>query len=189
MENTAEPSVDLDTQLARQIRLLRQERDWSLDVLAAQTGVSRATLSRIENAEVSATAAVLGKLCAAFGMPLSRLLLRVEGGFEPLVRAGAQLVWNDAESGQIRRMVSPPAEELAGEVIECELPPGARIAYARPPRPMLEHHLVMLAGELTLTLGETSYRMHPGDCLRFRLDGSDEYLAGPDGARYYLFLV
>lgn len=189
MESQDITQPDLDQQLARQLHQLRRERGWSLDTLAAHTGVSRATLSRIENAEVSATAVVLGKLCAAFGMPLSHLLLRVESGFAPLLTRASQAVWNDSESGQLRRMVSPPAEELAGEVIECELPPHARIAYATPPRPMLEHHLVMLAGELTLTLGETPYQLHPGDCLRFRLAGSDEYLAGPDGAHYYLFLV
>jgi transcriptional regulator with XRE-family HTH domain len=180
---------DLDQQLAQQLRLLRQDRGWSLDTLATQTGISRATLSRIENAEVSATAVVLGRLCAAYGLLLSRLLMRVESTFEPLLRRAAQPVWHDAESGQFRRMVSPPSEELAGEVIECELPPNAHIAYDKPPRPLLEHHLVMLAGQLTLTLEDCAHRLNPGDCLRFRLNGSDQFTAGPDGARYYLFLV
>lgn len=55
---------DLDARLARRLAELRTSRGWSLDALAARSGVSRATLSRLENAEVSPTAALLGKLCA-----------------------------------------------------------------------------------------------------------------------------
>ena len=36
--------------------------------------VSRASLSRLENAEVSPTASVLGRLCAAYGLTMSRLM-------------------------------------------------------------------------------------------------------------------
>ena len=57
----------IDKQIAQRLKSLRAERDWSLDELAKRSGVSRATLSRLENAEVSPTASVLGKLCAALG--------------------------------------------------------------------------------------------------------------------------
>ena len=54
-----------NARLAQRLRELRHERGWSLDELAARSGVSRATLSRLENNEVSPTAAVLGRLCPA----------------------------------------------------------------------------------------------------------------------------
>ena len=66
MEQTAVDYSDTDTRLAQRLRQLRGERSWSLEELATKSGVSRATLSRIENHEVSPTASVLGKLCAAF---------------------------------------------------------------------------------------------------------------------------
>ena len=89
METFDEASPSLDTQIAARLRALRAERNWSLDDLAKRSDVSRATLSRLENAEVSPTANVLGRLCAAYGMAMSRLMRMVEEEFEPVVRREA----------------------------------------------------------------------------------------------------
>ncbi|MEW5422291.1 helix-turn-helix domain-containing protein [Amorphus sp. 3PC139-8] len=179
-----------DRRIADSLRTLRAERGWSLDALARQTGVSRATLSRLENAEVSPTAAVLGKLCAAYGLTLSRLMLLAEGDFTPLIARDEQTVWLDPETGFRRRLVSPPAQMLAGEAIEGEIPPATRLSYDAPPRPSLEHHLVMLDGRLTLTVDGATYALSPGDCLRYRLLGPSSFETPAEtGARYLLFLV
>jgi transcriptional regulator with XRE-family HTH domain len=186
------PAADdtLDHRIARRLRELRGERAWTLETLAGASGVSRTTLSRLENAEVSPTASVLGKLCAAYGLPLSRLMLLVEEDFRPLVRQEEQPVWHDASVGYRRRSVSPPARALLGEALACELDAGARIDYEAPPRPGQEHHLLLLEGRLEVAVGERTYALQPGDCLRYRLFGPSRFSTPPDsGARYHLFLV
>lgn len=180
----------LDTRIAERLKALRTERGWSLETLAGLSGVSRATLSRLENADVSPTASVLGRLCAVYGLPMSRLMHMVEDTHAPLVPSDAQPVWTDPETGFRRRSVSPPAGGLSGEVLEGALPAAARIAYERPPRPGLEHHLVLIEGELTVTLDDTSHTLRPGDSLRYRLFGRSAFATPPgSGARYLLFLV
>jgi transcriptional regulator with XRE-family HTH domain len=180
----------MDNRIAQRLRTLREERGWGLEELAARSGVSRASLSRLENAEVSPTASVLGKLCAAFGLTLSRLMFMVEDGFAARLRREDQPVWKDAESGFIRRSVSPPAQGLAGEVIECSLPASADIAYEQPPRPGLEHHLVMIEGELEITTDGHTHQLEPGDCLRYQLHGASRFVTPAHaGARYFLFVV
>jgi transcriptional regulator with XRE-family HTH domain len=180
----------VDQRIAERLRALRAERGWSLDDLARRCKVSRATLSRLENAEVSATASVLGRLCAAYGMTLSRLMHMVGDQFAPLVRRNAQPLWTDKSAGFQRRSVSPPAQSLVGEALECELEPGARIEYDDPPRPGLEHHLLLLAGRLDLTVEGRTYDLKPGDCLRYQLFGSSTFAASErTGARYVLFMV
>ncbi len=57
----------IDRRIAQRLKTLRAERGWSLDELAGRSEISRATLSRLENAEVSPTASALGKLAAAVG--------------------------------------------------------------------------------------------------------------------------
>lgn len=187
------PSPDpaaLDTRIAGRLRILRQDRGWSLDALATRSGVSRATLSRLENAEVSATANVLGRLCAAYGLTLSRLMHMVEEGYPAVVRRNAQPLWVDPETGFRRRAVSPPAQALAGEALECVLAPGTTLAYDLPPRPGLEHHLVLREGRLTVTVDGRDHALLPGDCLRYRLDGPSTFVTPADaGARYLLFMV
>lgn len=184
------PLTDLTPRLADRLKRLRQDAGWSLDTLATRSGVSRATLSRMENAEVSPSAEALGKLCAAYRMPMSRLIRMVEQDFAALVPADAQTVWHDPATGFARRSISPPADALRGEVIAGTLPAGARIAYDTPPVEGLEHHLVLQSGRLTLTVDGTDHVLTPGDCLRYRLHGPTAFEAGPDApAHYLLFLV
>ena len=183
-------AADVDRRIAQRLKAMRAERSWSLDELAKHSGVSRATLSRLENAEVSPTASVLGKLCAAYDMTLSRLMHMVEDGYAPLVPRGAQPVWTDPDTHFQRRSVSPPARSLAGEVIECALKPATRLAYDRPPRSGLEHHLCMLEGQLSLTVDGVTHELKPGDCLRYQLFGPSLFVTpAKSGARYILFMV
>ncbi|WP_367718439.1 helix-turn-helix domain-containing protein [Nitratireductor sp. GISD-1A_MAKvit] len=190
MESGSHGPSSVDRGIAERLRTLRQERGWTLEDLASRSGVSRATLSRLENAEVSATANVLGRLCQVYGITLSRLMHMVEDDFPPLVPHSAQTVWEDAKSGFTRRVVSPPARALAGEAMEGVLSPGAQITYEGPPRAGLEHHLVLLEGGLHITVDGAPHRLHPGDCLRYQLRGSSRFQADATaGARYLLFTV
>lgn len=190
MEYAEVDETSIDHRIAQRLRALRREHGWSLDELARRSQVSRATLSRLENAEVSATANVLGKLCAAFGLTPSRLLHSVEDTFTPLVARDAQPVWTDPETGFRRRSVSPPARALAGEVLESELRPNTRISYASPPREGLEHHLLLIDGALNVTVSGRTHALRPGDCLRYQLFGPSVFATPEDtGARYLVFSV
>jgi transcriptional regulator with XRE-family HTH domain len=190
MEDTVVDGSSIDHRIAQRLKALRVERGWPLDELARRSNVSRATLSRLENAEVSPTANVLGKLCAAYDLTMSRLMHMVEDGFVPLIRREAQTVWSDSSIGFRRRSVSPPARTLAGEVLECELVPDARITYDRPPRPGLEHHLILIEGRLLITTGGETHDLRPGDCLRYQLFGPSAFVTRPEsGARYMLFML
>ena len=179
-----------DARLADRLKTLRQDRGWSLDALAAKSGVSRATLSRMENGETSPTARALGQLAACYGMTASRLMALTEAAAEALIRREDQPVWVDPASGFERRSVSPPADDLAGEALDCRLPPGAAIAYDAPPRPGLEHHLVLLDGGLRLEADGAGHDLRPGDCARYRLFGASAFKADATaGARYLLFIL
>ena len=183
---SSEPS-GTDIGLARRLRALRLERRWTLDDLAARSGVSRASLSRVENSEVSATAAVLGRLCAAFGLTMSRLLAEVERDLPALIPPERQPVWIDPETGFRRRSLSPPAPDFECELIACELPAGSGISYPASPRPGLEHHLFLQDGALDLTIQGEVHRLKAGDCLRYRLYGASAFKAtGERPARYIL---
>jgi len=180
----------IDHRLAERLRALRAERGWSLEALATRSGVSRATLSRIENGEVSPTLSALGRLCGAFELSMTRLIQLAEGGAGTVVPRAAQPVWTDPQAGFQRRSASPPDPALAGEVLECTLEPGADIAYERPPRAGLEHHLVLLEGQLEVTVEGRAHPLEPGDTLRYRLFGATRFRTPPEvGARYFLFLV
>ncbi|MGW0561197.1 helix-turn-helix domain-containing protein [Streptomyces sp. NPDC003016] len=179
-----------EDRLAARLFELRTERGWSLDELARHTGISRSTLSRLERAEISPTAAMLGTLCTAYGRTMSHLLAEVEAEPPQLVRAGRQLVWRDEESGFTRRSVSPPHPGLRGEIVEGALRPGADISYEGPPVPGVEQHIWVREGALEVTAGGGVHELRAGDCLRFRLWGPSRFRCpGPGPARYAVMVV
>jgi transcriptional regulator with XRE-family HTH domain len=191
MGNTLDPelSTEIDLRLAARLAALRQAQGWTLDELAQRSGISRATLSRLERGETSPTAALLGRLCAAFGRTMSRLLAEIEAEPPQLVRRDAQSLWVDPETGFRRRSLSPPAVGYAAELIGGELPAGAEIAYPAPAIVGLEQHIWMLSGLLDFAVDGRLYRLEPGDCLRFHLVGPTRFCCpGPEPARYVIAL-
>jgi len=178
-----------DERLAERLKALRGEKGLSLQDLAARSGISRATLSRIENGEVSPTAETLGALAAAYAMTISRLLAPAERPFAPLVAREQQSAWHDPRHGFARHIVSPPSGALSVEVIRGEIAPHQSIGYDKPPIVGQEHHLVMLSGALTVTVEGATHRLKPGDCLRYRLFGSTRFETGRSAASYLIVLA
>ena len=180
----------IEHRIAQRLGRLRAERGWSLDALAERTGISRATLSRLERSELSPTAAMLGRLCTVYGWTLSRLMAEVETRPPNLVPAAEQPEWKDPESGYRRRMVSPPAPGLRGELVEVRIPAGASVPFDTSPVPGLEHHLWMLEGALSLEVEGSLFRLRAGDCLRYVLAGPTRFQAtGRREARYVIAMV
>ncbi|MGK7654691.1 helix-turn-helix domain-containing protein [Roseovarius sp. B08] len=185
MESTLSPTPPL----AQHLRDLRQSRNLTLADLAEASTVSRASLSRIENGEVSPTADTLAKLSTALRLPISQLISPLESRFQAFVARTAQPVYHDASHGFRRRNVSPPSADLQMELVEATLEPDAHISYDHPSVPGHEHHFVLLEGALQITVDGQTHSLSPGDCLRYRLNGVSEFRAGSDGARYLLALA
>ena len=187
---TTQPDADIETRIARRLARLRAERKWSLEALAERTGISRATLSRLERAELSPTAAMLGTLCTVYGWTLSRFMAEAETRAPNLVPARDQAEWKDPASGYSRRIVSPPASGLRGELVEVRMPPGASVSFDASPVAGLEHHLWMLDGSLTLEVEGSPFWLRAGDCLRYVLAGPTRFKnPGKREARYLVAMV
>ncbi|WP_130834502.1 helix-turn-helix domain-containing protein [[Erwinia] mediterraneensis] len=180
---------DTEQRLAARLAELRLIRGWSLDELAMATGISRASLSRIERGETSPTAALLNRLCVAYGLTMSRLLSEVESGNALLLTSDQQPVWRDEESGFYRRNLSPPANGFKTEMIEARLRPGARIEYEAPPVTGMEQHIWLLSGALDIVLEDQRWSLRAGDCLRFHLTGKSAFYAGVNAEAHYLLVV
>lgn len=157
---------DLSDRIARRLRLERDSRGWSLADLAARSGVSKATISKIERAEVSPTAAVLVRLAGAFDLTLAGLMLRAEGQGERLTRAGEQPVWRDPETGYLRKQVFGRPDHPV-EVIRVELPPGRRVVLPASSYAHIRQVVWVQAGSLVIVEAGARQELESGDCLGF----------------------
>lgn len=160
----------LGIRLATRIRHERQERGWSVSELAAASGVSRAMISKVERAEASPTASLLGRLSGAFGLTVSTLLARAEGD-EPAPRlspAASQPVWTDPATATVRRSLTPAGADP--ELVLVDLPAGARVAYPATSYAFLRGQCVwVLAGRLVIVEGREETALATGDVLTFEV--------------------
>ena len=183
MSDAAEthPEGEAERALALRLENLRRQNGLSLDEVALKSGISRATISRIERGETSPTASVLGKLCTAYGLTMSRLLAAIEEDAPRLIRRAEALKWRDPETGFERTVVSPPAKGYATEIAWGELPRGADIRYDAAPVSGIEQHFLVFEGELLVECSGNTYLLEAGDCLRFKINGASR-VRNPGGA-------
>lgn len=168
-------AADIHARLADRLRELRGAHGLTLEALAARSGVSRSMISLIERGESSPTAAVLDRLAAGLGVTLASLFAgEVRPDASPLSRRADQESWRDPETGYARRNLSPAGYPSPIELVEVELPPGARVAYDSPPRVMaggFSQQIWIIEGEIRLRQGEVTHQLRAGDCLAMRIEG------------------
>src|SRR4051794_31234594 len=163
MANTVD---DSGSQIARRLRLEREMRGWSLSDLAGRSGVSKATISKIEREEVSPTAVILVRLAGAFDLTLAGLLLRAEGEGRRLTRAADQPVWRDPGTGYRRKQIfSRPDHPL--EIVQVELPAGKRVVLPASSYAHIRQAVWVQKGELVIIEGGERHVLGMGDCLGF----------------------
>ena len=157
---------DLSARLAQRLRLEGDSRGWSLADLAERSGVSKATISKIERAEVSPTAVVLVRLASAFDLTLAGLMLRAEGQGGRLSRAADQPVWRDPETGYLRTQVFNRPDHPV-EIIKVEMPAKQRVTLPASSYAHIRQALWVLSGALVLIDGGERHELRAGDCLGF----------------------
>ncbi|MGJ7524476.1 helix-turn-helix domain-containing protein [Variovorax sp. GB1P17] len=191
MRNTSpapgDPAANIDALIATRLLALRQAQGLSLAELAERSGVSKAMISKVERAQSSPTAVLLGRLAAGLGVPLAQLLTEDKAQPQRLRTRAAQETWRDPEAGYLRRQV---AERHAGsgvELVEVELPRSAQVSYPRWSGKPYRQCLWMLEGALRVDYGDERFELAPGDCLDFGVDRPLVFKAlGRSACRYLL---
>ena len=70
---SGETELPQPVDLGARVRALRRERSWTLETAAAQAGLARSTLSKIENGQMSPTYEALKKLATGLGISVPQL--------------------------------------------------------------------------------------------------------------------
>ncbi len=176
---------DIHDPLAASLRAARKERGLSLDAAAKLSGVSRSMVSQIERGESSPTVATLWALTQALQLDFAGLLEgRPAPGIE-VIRAAATPV---IDRGGVKiRILSAPESVGAHEVYELAFAPGARLT-SEAHSPGCREHLTVLEGRLTVTSGEASDTLAPGDVARYPADRPHEIAADAKPARAILIV-
>ncbi|PMR75206.1 helix-turn-helix domain-containing protein [Billgrantia endophytica] len=167
---------DIARQIATTLKSLRQQRGWSLDRSAAETGVSKAMLGQIERGESSPTVATLWKIASGFEVSFSALVEPPGVGQNDgtsLRQADVTSLDGDA-SGMRFATLFPVDERLGFELLVVELAPGT-ISESDPHASGVIEHVVVVEGELEIGLQGCWQHMKAGQGLRFAADQPHAY--------------
>jgi transcriptional regulator with XRE-family HTH domain len=157
---------DITAAVARTLQALRADRGWSLDQLAARSGVSKGVLVALEQGRSNPNLATLARIGDAFGVPVTQL---VDVGGEPAVRIsspdGSRVLWRGPSggSGTIIGATDPP---WAVELWHWEVMPGETFG-GEPHSPATREMAWVESGTLTLTVAGQRHAVGAGQCARF----------------------
>ena len=159
---------DVLAEVGPRLRRLRERRELTLTELATKTGISKSTLSRLENGERKPSLELLLPLTAAYHLPLDELVGAPRVG-DPRVRMAPK-----TRNGRLVYPLTGPSSGMA--VWKVVIPPERE-------RRLRTHvgyeWLYVLFGELRLILGEHDLVMGPGEAAEF--DTRQPHWFGPTG--------
>jgi transcriptional regulator with XRE-family HTH domain len=147
-------------EIAARVRAARTERQWTLDALAARSGVSRRMLVQIEHADANPSLATLLKLAAALDITLTELVSEQvpDRAVGVAVRHDAKTLWSTANGSAARLLVSRGPLELWS----WTLAPGDR-RTSDPHRPGSLELLSVHEGSVVLDVDDQHVEVQVGD--------------------------
>lgn len=171
-----EPVAELEFEaaIARNVRQLRQQLGLSVADMAARVGISKAMLSKIENAQTSPSLSTLALLARGFDVPVTTLF-RGADVERPAAfvkeGTGARIVRNGTREGHEYELLG----SLRGEHkrLECLL---VTLSEKSKTYPLFQHpgteFIYVLSGVMDYAHSRSVYRLHPGDSLQFDGEGA-----------------
>ena len=159
---------DVLAEVGPRLRRLRQRRGVTLTALAAKTGISKSTLSRLESGQRKPSLELLLPLAEAPQVPLDELVGAPQVG-DPRIHLKPR--------NRNGRMVFPLTQQSSGvQVWKVVVPPERE-------RELRTHEgyewLYVLSGQMRLVLGDHDITMGPGEVAEF--DTRMPHWFGPAG--------
>jgi DNA-binding Xre family transcriptional regulator len=167
------PSGPLEQVIAMRVREFRLAKGVSMTDVARRTGMSKAMVSKIENAQTSCSLSSLAKLADALEVPVTALFRGVDAEREAVFTAaghGAQIARRGSNIGHLYQLLGA----LRGEHKRME-PLLVTLTEASEVFPLFQHRgtefIHILEGVMVYGHGEARYEMHHGDSLVFDGEG------------------
>ncbi len=158
--------------VARTVRALRAGHGWSLDQLAARSGVSKGVLVALERGKSNPNLSTLLRISDTFGVPVTRLL-EATGESRVRVSGRAAVLWR-GPSGGTGTLVAATDAPWAAELWRWELHPGE--SYGGTGHAPATRELVSVEeGTLTLTVAGERHKIAAGKSAQFPGDCPHEY--------------
>jgi transcriptional regulator with XRE-family HTH domain len=160
------------------VRIGRTGRGWTLDELVDRSGVSRRTLVQIEQGKTNPSIGILLRLSDALGIGLPQLVAVTNTDAIQVTTAGtAPVLWR-GDHGGVGYLVAGTGPPDVLELWDWTMQPG-EVHDSEPHSRGTREQVLVLSGELLLTIDKKEQLLGPGDAAGFRGDCRHRYQAAP----------
>lgn len=171
--------------LAHNVRRLREAHGLSLAQLAERTGVTKATLFRIESLQTNPTLDTVLRLCDALSVSIADLIALPNGSGVEVVRAGAGLELTDSaiQSRLVKSMmVGSTLIEIYDNTIKAD-----EVEVSISHGPGTREHVIVQSGRLRVGPIDAEAELGPGDYATYASDRTHRWAAvGTEMARAWV---
>jgi transcriptional regulator with XRE-family HTH domain len=168
------PDGNVGAIVGANLRRLRGRRGLSLDSLAKISGVSRAMLSQVELGRSVPSINVVFKVARAFGLPFSSLLAGAATWRARVMPARTAKILRSASGEFSTRVLFPFSAKRKTEFYELRLSAGG-VEEADAHAPGTMENLIVVRGELEITVAGEQYLLPVGDAFIFQADEPHKY--------------
>ena len=151
--------------LGQRLQGLRREQGLTLDVLAADSGLSPGYLSQIENGQAVPSLTALQVIAAGLGVEVATFFPDETAATTRVVRAAERRAFRlEHQSGEEYAVLAQQVKDSAFTAVHARHLPGAGTL---PFRHLGEEFALVLSGRLRLLIGEESYELGPGEWAHY----------------------
>jgi transcriptional regulator with XRE-family HTH domain len=164
---------NLNNIISQNLKKIRDERAWSLDKLAQETGVSKSMLGQIERGESNPTVATVWKISQGLKVSFTTLINHPQNDPEVLRVDEVDCIMEDAGG----YLVYPYFNFENGrnfELYKIVIKPGGKLNSESHSRGTMEL-LIVFSGTLTLEVSGKIYTLAAGDSIQFKADQTHAY--------------
>jgi transcriptional regulator with XRE-family HTH domain len=189
-EDAVPEPQDVNAAVARNVRAQRTSLAWTLDDLAARSGVSKGMLSQVEQARTNPSVATICRLATALGVSIASLVEAPAGPSARVVRAEeAVTLWTGGHQDSWARLLVGSGTSQQVELWDVRMVAGDGYASEGHPSGTREL-LLVIDGELTLELDGDPHQVGAGDAIAFVADRPHAYRnRGSAPLRYSLSVI
>jgi DNA-binding XRE family transcriptional regulator/quercetin dioxygenase-like cupin family protein len=155
--------------IAERVREFRLRLGWTVGRLAAESGLSKGMVSKIENMQTSPSLTTLANLSQVLSVPITAFFRGLSEEQDVLfVKAGGGLDINHKDSGPGHRYQMLGTMRAPHDTLEAMV---VTLTERTDMFPLYQHAgtelIFMIAGKMEYAYGNARYLLEPGDALQF----------------------
>lgn len=177
--------MDIQKNVGKNIKTIREQKKLTLNSAAELTGVSRSMLAQIEKGEVNPTISILWKIANGYKVSFTSLVKYSTPSLLIKSEEVAPLIEEDEK--YINYPAFPFQEDKQFETYRIEIKEGGYL-QAQPHLEGAEEYITVFDGEVEIMADSETFRLKRGDSLCFKADVPHSY-KNTGAATAYLSMI